>query len=1170
MNLATFFDELTAQGIELWPDGDQLRYRAPEGSLSPGLLTTLKQHKIEIMDLLSHGSETHPLSYGQQALWFEYQYAPESPAYNVSFAARIHSAVDVPALQRSFQMLVNRHPALRTTFEIAEDQPRQRVYRYRKAVLTEIDTGNWSWETLNAQVLASHETPFDLANGPLIRMSLFTRRPDNHVLIFSLHHLVIDGWSIGLILDELRTLYPAAITGTAPALSQLNGSYVDYVNWQTDILKTEGEQLWAYWREQLGGELPVLNLPADRPHPAIRTGQGDSQPVEVPDNLTTQLRELARNEGVTLYMLLLTAFQLLLHRYSGQEDILISSPMAGRNRPEFTNLVGYFVSPVVIRANLSDNPTFRALLQQVRHTVLAALDHQDYPFPLLVEQLQPVRDPSRPPIYHAVFSLQKQHQFKDLFGQAISPAEDTSRMIDWGGLLLSPFELRQNEGMFDLFLELSDHPASLVGAIKYASDLFDAATIQRMVEHFQILLTGIVANPQQRISDLPLLTEIDRRQMLVEWNNTQADYPKDKCIHQLFEIQAASTPEAVALIFDNDQMTTPNDEVPLSSQSITYHELNARANQLAYSLQALGVGPETLVGICVERSIEMVIGLLGILKAGGAYVPLDPTYPRERLAYVLSDSQAKVLVSQKALAGQLPVYEGELVYLEDVQSLSSAASENPKTEVGSNNLTYLLYTSGSTGRPKGAETTHRNVVNRLYWMWRTFPFEANEVCCHKTALSFGDSAWEIFGPLLRGISAVIIPDAAVKNPQEFIQILAQKNVSRLVLVPSLLRALLDSFPDLGRRLPKLRYWTCSGEALTTEMSERFRQIMPDSRLLNLYGASEVQADATWYDTSSPAYARHQLRPGVPIGRPIANTQIYIVDQYILPVAIGIPGELLVGGDGLVRGYHNQTALTQEKFITNPFGEGRLYRTGDRARYLPDGNIEFLGRADYQVQVRGFRIELGEIETVLSHHPDVHQAVVIVREEQPGDKRLVAYLVPETTAKDVQLAARVRRDLQAKLPAYMVPATFVMLDALPLTPSGKVDRRSLPTPMERGQLDTAYVMPQTEAERRIAAVWQEVLHLDKVGIHDNFFDLGGHSLLIVQVYSRLQPFWGENLAMVDLFRYSTIQSLAEYLSRQASDRPAATLQDQVKDREARQSSRKQRRQIRQQAKSRETP
>ncbi|MEW6738051.1 MAG: amino acid adenylation domain-containing protein, partial [Acidobacteriota bacterium] len=731
-------------------------------------------------------------------------------------------------------------------------------------------------------------------------------------------------------------------------------------------------------------------------------------------------------------------FQTLLHKYSGQEDIVIGSPIANRNRAEIESLIGFFVNTLVLRVDFSSNPTFIELLARVRETTLEAYNHQDLPFEKLVEELQPTRSLSYTPLFQVMLILQN------------APMAD----LTLAGLSLEYLLTESKSVKFDLTLTLLETTTGLIGGLEYNSDLFDATTIERMVGHIGTILEGIVAEPNRRLSDLSILSATEQQQLLVEFNDTNASYRSDICIHQLFEEQVERTPYAVAVVYKQEELT--------------YLELNCRANQLAHYLRSIGVGAEVLVGICVEHSMEMVIALLGILKAGGAYLPLDPTYPKQRLAYILTDAGIPVLITQQHLQSILPEHRALTVTIDaQWEQISRYNQENPLTDLTAENLAYVIYTSGSTNQPKGVLALHKGAINRFNWMWKTYPFDVADFCCQKTTLNFVDSVWEIFGPLLQGIPILILPELTVKDSKEFFEALANYNITRLVLVPSLLKVLLDTSTDLQKRLPKLKIWISSGEALEVGLSASFWERLSESRLLNLYGSSEVAADVTCYEVTK----ENRYGERIPIGKPISNIEIYLLDKYLQPVPIGVVGELYIGGDGLARGYLYRPDLTAERFIPNSFSKeagARIYRTGDLARYLPDGNLEYLGRVDHQVKVRGFRIELHEIETVLKNYPLIQEAIVVVREDQPGNKQLIAYIV--TKGLEVPTNIELRTYLRERLPYYMVPSGFVMLDSMPLTPNGKVDRKALPTAdKNRLELSEHYKPAETELEKIIAGV-----------------------------------------------------------------------------------------------------
>jgi amino acid adenylation domain-containing protein len=1110
MIVAEILADLAQQGVQLWAEDGRLRYRAPKGVLTPMLRAMLTEHKGEIFALLrQHPAEAqslYPLSYGQQSLWFLRQIAPESAAYHVAFTAQICSAVDVPALQRAFQALVNRHTALRATYAMRDGKLVQQVHAHMEVSFEETDASTWSWNVLNARVLKAYQRPFDLERGPTLRVNLFTQSVQNHVLLLTSHHIATDGWSLWVMLDELRTLYHAEHSNTPASLPLLSLQYTDYVRWQTNMLAgPEGERLWAYWEKQLAGALPVLNLPTDRPRPPVQAYRGASRTFRLNQMLTRQLKALAKTEEVTLYVMLLAAFQSLLYRYTDQEDIIVGSPVFGRDRAEFAGIVGHFINMVTLRADFSGNPTFKAFLRQVRHTFLNAIKHHEYPFSLLIERLQLVRTSSYSPLVQVMFTLQKPHR-SEMLAEFFIPAE-THTQVEFGGLTLRPFFIPQQEGQFDLTLNMGEVNESLFGSLMYNTDLFEASTIDRMLGHFQTLLESIVANPEQRLSDLPLLTEEDQYRLLVEWNDTKSDYPEHMCIHQLFEEQVRQTPEAVAVVFEGEKLT--------------YSELNRRANALAYALQALGVGPEALVGVCMERSLEMVIALLGILKAGGAYVPLDPIYPRERLDYMVQDAQMSILLTQTRLLELLPKDGIRLICL-DSDWKASEQEENLVSNVQPDNPVYMIYTSGSTGRPKGVMNIHRGLSNRLHWMQQAYQLTPADRVLQKTPFSFDVSAWEFFWPLLTGACLVVARPGGHWDPAYLVSLMAEEQITTLHFVPSMLQAFLMA--SGLERCTSLKRVICSGEALPFELQERFfsrfeSELHHTVELHNLYGPTEASIDVTYW----------QCRPGshVPIGRPIANTQMYILDRAWHPVPIGVAGELYIGGIGVARGYFNRPELTAEKFVPDPFRKeagARLFKTGDLARYRADGAIEFLGRIDHQAKIRGFRIELGEIEVVLAQHPAIKEVLIVAREDMPGNKRLVAYLVRKLGIAELSVE-ELRNFLKEKLPRYMIPAAFVFLDALPLMPNGKVNRKALPRPdMRRPQLEKAFVAPRTPVEELLARIWADVLGIDKVGIQDNFFDLGGASIQGLQIITKAHEA-GLHLTPEMLFEHKAIAELA---------------------------------------------
>ncbi|MFO1432623.1 MAG: amino acid adenylation domain-containing protein [Candidatus Competibacteraceae bacterium] len=1143
MKIARFINHLKSLRIRLWLEGEQLSYQAPKGALTPALRAEISEHKSEILTFLGQAQQTLdtriqpvecagdlPLSFTQERLWFLAQLEGTSANYNIPMSLRLVGPLQRAALEWSLGEIERRHEALRTTFPQVNGQARQRTgpADFSLALVT-LDTLATEQQAAELQRLARQaaEQPFDLAKGPLWRATLLRLAAESHVLLLTIHHISCDVWSMTVFTRELAVLYEAYCNGQPSLLPELDIQYADFAVWQREWL-TENvlQQQLSYWKTQLANTPSLLTLPTDYPRPAVQSYRGGHYVFTFPSQLVRQLKQLSQKSGATLFITLQAALAILLFRYSGQDDILIGTPIANRQRPELETLIGFFANTLVLRNDLSGNPTFSQLLTKVRRMALDAYRYQDLPFELLVEALQPERSLSHSPLFQVMFSLEEMAQ---------------EQRVNLPGLTVTFINEDLPVAKFDLTLTLQDKAEGFIGAWEYNTDLFAPATIERMTGHFQTLLEGIITDPEARIAQLPLLTEAEQRRLLLEWNNTQIDYPRDTCLHQLFEEQVARTPEAIAVVFGEEQLT--------------YHELNTRANQLAQHLQTLGIGPGMLVGLCMERSLEMVVGLLGILKAGGAYVPLDPSYPPERLAFMLADAQTSVLLSQQHLVVRLPAtpMTHRICLDSDWPKPAQATTEAPTTKVTAEHPAYVIYTSGSTGQPKGALNTHRGVCNRLRWMQDEYRLDIHDRVLQKTPFSFDVSVWEFFWPLMVGARLVMAKPEGHKAPDYLVEVIQRQQITTLHFVPSMLQVFLEA--PAVEQCTSLRRVICSGEALSAELQCRFFAKLP-AELHNLYGPTETAVDVTYWacQPDSPLVF-------VPIGRPVANTQIYILDQGLQPTPIGVPGELHIGGVQAGGGYHNRPALTQKRFIANPFGEGRLYKTGDLARYLPDGNIEYLGRLDHQVKLRGFRIELGEIGAVLGQHPAVQEAVVVAREGPPGDKRLIAYIV----ASEALETNTLRAYLAEKLPDYMIPSAFVHLDAMPLTLNGKIDRCCLPAPTVCSPLARAVVMPQTETEHQIATVWQQVLQLEEVGIDDNFFELGGHSLLLIQVHWRLREMFDRELSIVDLFKYPTIHALAGYVSHttgtdDAKEPLSAAIQrqDQTESRRAGQANARQQR------------
>ena len=883
-------------------------------------------------------------------------------------------------------------------------------------------------------VTAEAQRPFDLSQGPLVRGTVLRLSDEEHVGLLTMHHIVSDGWSTGILVRELATLYFAFCAGGSSPLPALPIQYADFAHWQRQWLQGEVlETQIAYWKEQLAGAPALIDLPTDFPRPAVQTFRGAHQSLVLPKHLRDGFKALGRQEGVTLFMTMLAAFKVLLYRYTSQDDLVVGTPVANRNRLETEGLIGFFVNTLVLRTDLSGNPSFRELLRRVREVCLGAYGHQDLPFDRLVEELHLKRDLSRNPLFQVMFALQN------------APL----RALDLPGLTLSPVEGDSETAHFDLTLQIVDTEQGLTAAFVYNTDLFEAGTIARMLGNFQTLLEAMVTDPEQRLSDLPLLTETERQQLLVEWNGNKTDCPRDPCIHQLFEAQVERTPDAIAVVFEAEQLT--------------YGELNRRANQLAHHLRALGVGPEVLVAMCLESSLEMVIGLLAILKAGGAYVPLDPAYPKERLAFMLKDAQAPVLLTQERLVARLAEHDAKVICLDSGwETIARESGENPGSSTLPENLAYVIYTSGSTGQPKGVLVSHGSIADHCRNAQRYYELDSRDAVLQFASLSFDVSLEEILPTLIVGARLVIM-GTNVWHPAEFHRKISEFGLTVLNLPTAYWQELAREWAGVPELVPNIqpRIFIVGGDTMLPDVLKFWQRTPVNSiRLLNAYGPTETTITATAFEIA-PRPGENTTDQRVPIGRPLANRAIYILDQYSHPVPIGVHGHLHIGGVGLARGYLNRPDLTAEKFVPDPFRAepgARMYKTGDLARYRPDGNIEFLGRADHQVKIRGFRIELGEIEAVLGQHPAVREAVVLAREDAPGEKRLVAYLVADCTADEL------RRFLKDKLPEYMVPAAVVLLKALPVAPNGKVDRRALPAPdRSRSELEKAFVAPRDDLE-----------------------------------------------------------------------------------------------------------
>ena len=1109
MKVAEFLSYLNSLDIKLWLEEEKLKYQAPQGAMTPEIKQEIRTRKPGILTFLRSATtpskplesvidpvartEELPLSFAQQRMWFLHQMDRQNPAYNEALTIRLTGRLNIDILEQTINAIIQRHESLRTTFPMVEGKPIQKVAPSLKIKLLVVNLKDIPQDQIDKQIIKELQKPFDLTQSPLLRCTLFDLGYENYILVNVFHHIIIDGWSKGILFKELSEFYQAFLSNSTVDLPELPIQYADFAVWQRQWLQGEIlENQLNYWKKQLTAAPPLLELPTDKPRPATPNFRGHSISFQIDSELTEKLKLLSQKSGVTLFMTLLAALNTLLFRYSGQDDILIGTPTANRNRQEIEPLIGFFVNTLVLRNSLEGNPTFSGLLQQARNVVLEAYANQDVPFEQVVDGLEIERSLSYNPLFQVMFALQN------------APLN----ALKLPNLKAQYLAVENQRIKFDLSLFLeeieTEKGSYLEGFWEYDGDLFTPERITRMVGHFQTLLKGIVANPQQTIGELPLLTESEKQQLLVEWNQTQTSYPDHYCIHQLFEEQVVKTPDAIAVI-DGEK-------------SLTYEQLNQKANQLAYYLQNLGVKTEDLVGICIERSVLMIIGLLGILKAGAAYIPLDPNYPSERLAYMLEDSAVSVLLTQENLVDTLPNYLGTIFCLDqDGKILDHHPQDNLLHPMTSENLAYVIYTSGSTGKPKGVLIQHQSLLNLVSWHQNAFDITTIDRVTQLAGIAFDASVWEIWPYLTAGACLAIVPPDLLTSPKQLQEWLIAKKITVSFLPTPLAETLIPL--DWSPNCP-LRLMLTGGDKLND-----FPPTSIPFTLVNNYGPTEN----TVVTTSVKITPDLLTEKAPPIGRPISNTQVYILDQYQQPVPIGIPGELYIGGSGLAKGYLNRPELTDSKFIANPFSQklsDRLYKTGDLVRYGNDGQIEFVGRIDHQVKIRGFRIELGEIETILNQHPQVKEAIIIAREDQPGVKRLCAYVIASQNLTVSQL----RLFLQEKLPQYMVPAFFVLLDAFPLTPNGKIDRRALPQPALELENEAAInFSPGTETERILAAIWQRVLGLKTISINDNFFELGGDSILAIQIIAQANQA-GLEITPKQLFSHQTIAQLATVAER----------------------------------------
>ncbi len=1171
LNVVEFLDDLRARGERLDLVDGQLHYGAPRGGTQPQTVETLRAHKEALVAWLTECTadrQAYPLSAGQLGLWMAWRLDPETPIYNLYLVARLHADVDLDALQQALQWLIDRHAVLRSHYPVPDGAeppvPIQRVAEAARVVLPVQDVADWTPAQVERWITEQADLPFDLVNGPVMRTAVLctglgtglgtgSRADGERLLHWTLHHIASDFLTQEVLIDDLEALYRAACAGASappPDADQATAlTYRDFVRWEQDSVAAQDAPLHAFWGELIAHWPPAPGIPADLAPAAADGYRAATHDFAFAPGLAERLRAFVRDQRISLFTVLLTAYQVAVGRYSGQERFIVTTPTSVRHLAGWQRTAGYLINPLCLVADLGGDPSVAALLERTQQHLSRCFEHQLFPFSEVLRLLKAAGaspGAAAPSVGFILDAARRPARAQSLFAE--------TRAIGQRG---TPEALS---------LSVFDMAGDLSGQVTYDANRLLPHSVERLVGAMQTVLGGMLDDPERSLSRLPLLTPAERTMILEGWAAPTASRQDDATadaevagLYRRFARQAAATPERIALIECGDNR---------GDASISYQELDAQADRISRRLRAAGAGRGTLVGVFLERSIGMVAGLLGILKTGAAYLPLDPSYPRQRLAYMLADSGAELLLTEDGLMGSLPAADARVIRLEEIATEDAAAVEPLSAEpmradkTQPDDLAYVVYTSGSTGQPKGVEATQGATDNRLTWMWRTQPFTADDVCCQKTALSFVDSVWEIFGPLLQGVPSIILPDLLVKDVSRLIETLARQEVTRIVLVPSLLRAMLDAGPGLQERLPMLRHWVCSGETLPVELARRFHDQLPQARLINLYGSSEVAADVTWYDTTElvRAWASADATPAhVPIGQPIDNVRCYILNGHLEPVPPGSVGELYIGGACLARGYRGRPEMTRERFIANPVGPGRLFRTGDRARWRPldrpqDGDagrrpdIEYLGRGDSQVKLRGFRVELGEIEARLRDQPAVDDAVVLL-EEHPTGPRLVAYVAappPRPAPADLH------RALGQALPSYMVPSALVLLDRLPLTANGKVDRQSLAglTPTEPSP-ERAAEPPATDLERTLAAIWADGLRRTEIGRHDDFFLLGGHSLLATGIITRIQQEFAVALPIRALFDHPTIADLAQRIEAQQlaadltsaiSDDPAASDDD----------------------------
>jgi amino acid adenylation domain-containing protein len=1035
-----------------------------------------------------------PLSFGQEGLWLFQQLYPDNTALSIIRTLRAAKPLVHGVLELSLSEIVRRHEILRTNFRIIDGHPMQVIRPPEPVSVGLLDFSDLSLSEGKRELVRwlrkRSSEPFNLAEDNLFRADLVRLGEDEEVVFFNLHHIICDAWSLGVLMRETTALYDAILEEKPYPLAELSLQYGDYAAWQRRTLhETFIHEQLSFWRERLAKAPEITALPFDQPRPSGRSFRGAQTSVALERPLVAQLRLLCHRENATMFMVLMAALATLFHRYSGATDIVIGTPVANRSRPEVEPLIGLFMNIVPFRFDLTGDPTFREFLTRVRADAIEVFNNQDVAFETVLSELGVRRQSQNSPLFQSMFVMQ--------------PPRAVSLFAEFG---VDAAELGARGSKFDFTLALWEHEdGDISGLIEYDTDIFRQSTIDRVFRHYTTLLNAITGGQTVRISSLRMLDDEEHRQAVVGWNDTASPYP-EACLHDLFADQARRTPNALALRYEG--------------RGIDYASLERRANRLAWRLRSLGVGPDAIVGICMRRSPAQVVALLAIFKAGGAYLPLDPTYPRDRLVYMLTDAKPRIVITDASSVKSLPALQAVVLDLDaERPSIVNERGTAPPRTTQPDHLAYILYTSGSTGRPKGVMGTHRAIVNRLHW---DVPRPASkEIYAYKTSLGFIDALWEIFMPLIRGQSTIVVPDEVARDPSRLVDLLSSENATRMVVVPSFLSGILHSPKDLAQRLQNLSHWAASGETLTSALAALLADRLPKAELFNIYGTSEFW-DATWFSASDAAGGA-----SVPIGSPIANMRALVLNSDFEPVPINVAGELFIGGAGLGRGYLGRPGLTAERFVPDPYGDGeRLYRTGDVVRRRSDGVLEFVGRRDHQVKLRGHRIELSEIELALQDCPGVLRAVVQLRDDLPsGEPDLVAYLIASSPAPT---ESTLIKHLDAKLPSYLRPAHFVFIRELPLTPSGKVDRSRLPLPRRRQELHSTHISPRSSLERIIESVWKETLSVEGIGIDDNFFEIGGNSVTLIRIHNIISERVHRDIPIVVLFRYPTIRALASYM------------------------------------------